>query len=223
MAQAFDTSIIPETVPVMNLSNATLFPQAILPLYIFESRYREMLETILQSHRLFVLADIQAEAEAVQSCPSQSLIAGIGMVRACRKNTDGTSHLILQGLSRIKLLKLSWDKPYPVATIECVPSLPMKNLEQYNTLKPTLIDSIENLVQLNSNLPEDIITFLANLEDPENVLDVAIASLCPSGSFKQKLLETVSIENRYRYFLNFLEEEKAKIIQQKQFPDNSMG
>ncbi|MCH1424958.1 MAG: LON peptidase substrate-binding domain-containing protein, partial [Burkholderiales bacterium] len=186
MPQIFDTGIIPESVPVMNLSKATLFPHAILPLYIFESRYREMLETVLQSHRLFALADLEAEAKEAQTHPAQSLIAGIGMIRACRKNTDGTSHLVLQGLSRIKLLQLSWDKPYPMATIERVESLSMQNIGQYKAIKPTLIDSIEHLVQLDSNVPDDIITFLANLDDSENVLDVAIASLCPSGAFKQK-------------------------------------
>ena len=82
-----------------------------------------------------------------------------------------------------------------------------------------MIDSIEHLVQLDSSLSDDIIAFLANLDDSENVLDVAIASLCPAGAFKQKLLETLAIEDRYRYFLNFLEEEKANIIQRKQFPD----
>ena len=219
MAQAFDTGIIPETVPVMNLSRATLFPHAILPLYIFESRYRQMLETVLQSHRLFALADLETEAKDADTQPAQSLIAGIGMIRACRKNTDGTAHLILQGLSRIKLLQLSWDKPYPMARIERVPSLPMNNTGQYNAIKADLIDSIEHLVQLDSNLSDDIITFLANLDDSENVLDVAIASLCPAGAFKQKLLETLAIEDRYRFFSNFLEEEKANIIQSKQFPD----
>ena len=41
------------------------------------------------------------------------------------------------------------------------------------------VDSIENLLQLDPNLPEDILPFLANLEDSENVLDVAIC-LCPT-------------------------------------------
>jgi len=219
MAQAFDTDIIPETVPVMNLSRATLFPHAVLPLYIFESRYRQMLETVLQNHRLFALADLKTEAKDVDNQTSRSLIAGIGVIRACRKNTDGTAHLILQGLSRIKLLKLSWDKPYPMAKIERVPSIPMGNSVQYDAIKANLIDSIEHLVQLDSSLSDDIIPFLANFEDSEDVLDVAIASLCPAGAFKQKLLETLKIEDRYRYFLNFIEEEKADIIQRKKFPE----
>ncbi|MFN9960803.1 MAG: hypothetical protein ACK55I_47585, partial [bacterium] len=38
---------LPSSIPVMALSGVTLFPNALLPLYIFEPRYREMLATVL--------------------------------------------------------------------------------------------------------------------------------------------------------------------------------
>ena len=50
--------MIPSEVPVMTLPNATLFPQALLPLYIFEPRYRQMLVDMLHSHRMFSVASL---------------------------------------------------------------------------------------------------------------------------------------------------------------------
>ncbi|MBI3192595.1 MAG: LON peptidase substrate-binding domain-containing protein, partial [Pedosphaera parvula] len=47
---------IPSEVPVMILPNAILFPQAMLPLHIFEPRYRRMLADALHSHRMFCVA-----------------------------------------------------------------------------------------------------------------------------------------------------------------------
>src|SRR6267378_1924673 len=47
---------LPNEVPVMTLPNATLFPQALLPLYIFEPRYRRMLVDSLHSDRMFSVA-----------------------------------------------------------------------------------------------------------------------------------------------------------------------
>ncbi len=47
---------LPREVPVMTLPNATLFPQALLPLYIFEPRYRQMLADALNTHRMFSVA-----------------------------------------------------------------------------------------------------------------------------------------------------------------------
>ncbi|MFL6597797.1 MAG: LON peptidase substrate-binding domain-containing protein, partial [Chthoniobacterales bacterium] len=43
---------LPKQLPVMPLPGAVLFPHALLPLYIFEPRYRKMLEHALQRHRM---------------------------------------------------------------------------------------------------------------------------------------------------------------------------
>jgi ATP-dependent Lon protease len=48
--------VLPQEVPVMTVANATLFPQALLPLHIFEPRFRRMLADSLRSHRMFALA-----------------------------------------------------------------------------------------------------------------------------------------------------------------------
>ena len=227
MTASFDKTILPNRVPVMNLSNSTLFPKAILPLYIFENRYRLMLEEVLNSHRFFTVTDLELQVGEIDSKSpfekkpgeGKELIAGIGIIRACRKNPDGTSHLIIQGMARVKILSVSWDRPFPLAEIEYQPSENNSNTQDYHAIKPTLIDSIENLLQLDSNLPEDILPFLTNLEDSENLLDVAIASLCPNGKLKQNLLETISVNQRYRIFLNFLFKEKEKLILRNKLND----
>ena len=53
---AFFPVLIPGKTPLMILSNATLFPGAILPLHIFEPRYGRMLSDVLESHRMFAIA-----------------------------------------------------------------------------------------------------------------------------------------------------------------------
>ena len=47
---------LPSEVSVMTLPNAILFPQALLPLYIFEPQYRRMLSDALDTHRMFSVA-----------------------------------------------------------------------------------------------------------------------------------------------------------------------
>ena len=53
---------LPSEVPVMTLPNATLFPQALLPLYIFEPRYRQMLADSLNSQSHVFRGDAKARA-----------------------------------------------------------------------------------------------------------------------------------------------------------------
>src|SRR6266850_4519799 len=99
---------LPREVPVMILSNATLFPQALLPLYIFEPRYRRMLADALQTHRMFAIA-MQRPG---RSRETPSTIAGLGLIRVSVDNPDGTSHLILQGVTRVELEGAARYKPY---------------------------------------------------------------------------------------------------------------
>src|SRR5437868_9580931 len=99
---------IPDEVAVMTLPNATLFPQALLPLYIFEPRYRRMLADALISHRMFIVA--MQKPGRIRETPSS--VAGLGLIRVSVDNPDGTSHLILQGVTRVELAETLQYKPY---------------------------------------------------------------------------------------------------------------
>src|SRR5246127_3583143 len=101
---------IPPEVPVMTFPNATLFPQALLPLYIFEPRYRHMLADALHSNRMFAVA--MQKPGATRETPSP--VAGLGLIRVSVRHKDDTSHLILQGIARVKLEQAVRYKPYRV-------------------------------------------------------------------------------------------------------------
>jgi Lon protease-like protein len=92
----------------MTLPNATLFPQALLPLYIFEPRYRQMLADALNSNRMFSVA--MQKQGSTRETPSP--VAGLGLIRVSVGHRDGTSHLILQGLARVELEEAVKYKPY---------------------------------------------------------------------------------------------------------------
>src|SRR5690242_10614936 len=100
---------LPSEIPVMVLPDAILFPQAMLPLYIFEPRYRRMLSDVLDSHRMFSVA-LQKPGRRATPSP----VAGLGLVRASVGNRDGTSHLVLQGIARVRLAEPVRYKPYRV-------------------------------------------------------------------------------------------------------------
>ncbi|HVU15963.1 MAG TPA: LON peptidase substrate-binding domain-containing protein [Candidatus Didemnitutus sp.] len=51
-----DAVKVPPTLPVMTLPRTVFFPQALLPLHIFEPRYREMLRDVLATTRIFAVA-----------------------------------------------------------------------------------------------------------------------------------------------------------------------
>src|SRR5437870_4727549 len=118
-----DTLIsLPKAVPVMPLPGATLFPHALLPLHIFEPRYRAMLSHALTHDRMFCVALLKTQRAEWRRTSDFSQTATVGLVRACVGRGDGTSDLILQGLKRVRFTGFEQAQPFPIAEIELLES-----------------------------------------------------------------------------------------------------
>ncbi len=109
---------LPNAVPVMPLPGALLFPHALLPLYIFEPRYRAMLDHALGEHRMFCVALLDPSRSDWSSASDFRQIATVGLIRACVGRGDGTSNLILQGLQRVNFTGSEQEKPFPPAKVD---------------------------------------------------------------------------------------------------------
>src|SRR6185436_17412367 len=134
---------LPTEVPVMTLPSATLFPQALLPLYIFEPRYRQMLADSLKSNRMFSVA-LQKPGRTRES---PCAVAGLGLIRVSVDHEDGTSHLILQGLTRVELRETVQYKPYRVHTIR-----PLATEPADNGAVDALVEKVHELVERRLNV-----------------------------------------------------------------------
>src|SRR5512140_2774677 len=120
---------LPEQLPVMPLPGAVLFPHALLPLYIFESRYRKMLEHALRDHRMFCVTLIKPICPDWQAPEDFFHLATAGLIRACVERSDGTSNLVLQGLQRVRFTSFEQEKPFPIASIDTVKSRDLTTVE----------------------------------------------------------------------------------------------
>lgn len=197
----------------MTLPNVTLFPQALLPLYIFESRYRRMLADALETHRMFVVA--MQKPNRVRETPS--LVAGMGIIRVGVDNPDGTSHLILQGITRVELGKTVRYKPYRVHQIKPLQAPHVDNVA-IDALVAKVRDLVTETVQLGfspnkSHKKEkqpsllslkDVVNYLNELEDADQVADLVSCALLPSPLERQTILETVDVEPRLKHLIHFL-------------------
>ncbi|MEC7608727.1 MAG: LON peptidase substrate-binding domain-containing protein [Verrucomicrobiota bacterium] len=195
---------IPREVPVMTMSQTVLFPQAIMPLFIFEPRYREMLRDVLNKERIFAVAALDEEKKDAQALETPYPVAGVGVIRACKQNEDGTSNLILQGLARVKFDQIICEDPYRRARIQQLFSVSDGSEKTRDAIKSTILAHLQTQVRLGADIPLEVLQFLSKIEEVENMLDMAIYTLCPPGRFKQELLETCGILERFEKFQRVL-------------------
>src|SRR5882757_10629891 len=161
---------LPDQVPVMPLAGALLFPHALLPLYIFEPRYRDMLEHALSHHRMFSVALLKPQRTQWQSPDDFFHIAGVGLIRACVDRGDGTSNLILQGLERVRFTGFEQETPFPIATIDPLESESLSSVET-EALAAKVLELYSKFKGDGRQLPAKVDRYLSDLGDPEMLAD----------------------------------------------------
>ncbi|MEY2564376.1 MAG: ATP-dependent Lon protease [Verrucomicrobiota bacterium] len=201
-----ETITLPDEVPVMPLPGALLFPHALLPLYIFEPRYQEMLEHALREHRMFCVALIKPQRAQWKSTGDFFPVAGLGLIRACVGRGDGTSNLILQGLQRVRFTGFQQSAPFPIARIEPLKSDAAPSVET-DALGAKVLELYAKLKDNGRQLPEKVDQYLSYLGDMEMLADLMAATFINDPLRRQQLLEELSLKRRLRLVIQYLREE----------------
>ena len=204
---------VPDEVPVMTLPNIAFFPQALLPLHIFEPRYRHMLRDVLASNRIFAVACLDSGAAAAdERFEPPHRVACIGLVRACQKNENGTSNLLLQGLCRVAIEAIVGDEPYRRIRIRALASKPGADAVENAKLRTDLAGLIMLKLKLSPGGSDGMTDLLKTVEDPEVFADIAAFNLCDNVPVKQRLLETLDVNRRLVLLLQVLRLEIDTIV-----------
>lgn len=183
---------LPEEIAVMTLPGMAFFPQALLPLHIFEPRYRRMLRDALDTHRLFAVAGL--DTAQGQEIPYR--VATVGIVRACQKREDGTSNLLIQGLTRVEFTANLGEDPYRRMRIRPLASEPGGSEADNARDCAKLSRLLRTRHRLGGEGAEDLEKFLRGIEDPEVFVDLIAYNLCGDARLKQRLLETLNVSAR---------------------------
>jgi Lon protease-like protein len=183
---------LPDEVGIMTLPNAILFPQALLPLYVFEPRYRELLKQSLDSQRMFAVA-LSSSSSNPNLTPHR--VAGVGIIRACVDKPDGTSNLILQGVSRVRFTDFVQEKPFYVGRIEILSTEESDALE-VEALSVKVLEMIGAMHDSGQIQAEGILKFLNEITDYDALADIVTYSFIDDVTRKQDILETLNLRQR---------------------------
>ena len=94
------------TVPLFPLSTVVLLPRIQVPLYIFEPRYRQMVESALEAdRRIGMIAVPPPGAARMIGDPEVYTTGSVGRIEQCRRREDGTYDIVLNGLARFRILR----------------------------------------------------------------------------------------------------------------------
>lgn len=219
---------MPDAVPVMTLPNTVFFPQSLLPLHIFESRYRAMLRDVLATNRLFAVAHLDAaRSDEPDAIEPPHRIASVGIVRACQEADDGTSNLLLQGVCRVEIREILREIPYRMIAVQPLASVRGGNHTQLEIMRLEVLRLLNLRRRLGVPGPKGITQFLEGIEDFDTFADVAVFNLCDDTTVKQRLLEELDTRQRLKLFaaqLKFdIEQQRLRRQLQGRLPDDGIA
>lgn len=176
----------------MVLPNAVLFPGILMPMYIFEPRYRRMLAEALQGPRMFAvgLADAQGGPHPV---------AGLGLIRNSVQRADGTSDVMVQGLERVRIAELTEDDPtrgYPVARVEVLDSRGETAAQARRPVMTWVRKWARARARSGQRVPKPLLRSLAELQDGGMLADVVGHLFIENPRQKQLVLQELDVRDR---------------------------
>jgi Lon protease-like protein len=199
---------LPTAVPVMPLAGVLLFPNALLPLHIFEQRFRDMLEHALHDDRMLCVALVRPERQQWRTSADFFPVSTVGLIRACVERSDGTSDLILQGIQRVKFSEFEQETPFPIARIKQLKTRTKLTVET-DALAAKVLEFYAQLKSSGRVLPEKVDQYLNDMADPEMLADLIASTFISDATRRQQLLEELDLNQRLRLLIQYLREENA--------------
>ena len=110
--------MLPPTIPLFPLPNVVLFPNVVLPLHIFEPRYREMTADALKGDRIIGMALLRPGWEgSYEGRPPIYDVGCAGLITHAEKLDDGRYNLVLRGMQKFRVLHEDYQRSYRRAEV----------------------------------------------------------------------------------------------------------
>ncbi len=139
-----DYIYVPSVVPVFPLPGVVLFPHTILPLHIFEPRYRALFADALEGDRVVAVAQLKPGWEQAYHslrAPIHSVI-GIGKIVQHEQLDDGNYNVLLRGAGRASVVEELSKPPYRTARVEPIATFCSASDSESEDMRRKLFDAI---------------------------------------------------------------------------------
>ncbi len=198
---------LPPAVPVFPLPNVVLFPKALLPLRIFEPRYRAMLRDVLDSHGLIAMALFKPGWEPRYfEKPDVFNMVGVGRVLDYKPDEGETYRIVLLGVQRAEIRGWEEGRPYRLAHLNTVDEEgpPPEEKERLRARLGRHLDRLTQREKVDAASREKIREAVAKAEELGFLVDSIAFHFLSDPREKQILLEVRNTLERERLLREFL-------------------
>jgi uncharacterized protein len=187
-----------ERLPIFPLPEAQLFPDAILPLHVFEPRYVEMLEAVLDrpDHSMAIATLKPGYEDQYTKRPPVYSVMGVGSVIAAEKSKDSKWNILVRGVGRIRLIEeLPAERAYREVQAK---RLLDTNVDPEDPLEERLRSMLGQLADQAEGAREALHLIMAQAENGAALTNLLGAHACSDSALRRRMMECVNVKTRLR-------------------------
>ncbi|MEE8350331.1 MAG: LON peptidase substrate-binding domain-containing protein [Acidobacteriota bacterium] len=195
-------------IPIFPLPNVVLFPRTLLPLHIFEPRYKQMIGNALEGNRQIGIVLLQPGWEGGHQGNLEVFdTGGAGVISEYKSLEKGQYHILVNGSHRFRIMDFIQEEPYRVARVQVLKDVLPSDREANEIATELALRFTElNMKSLASEMNLDL---LEQLDFPTLVNSIC-SSLSLSVYDKQKLLELDNVKSRAQMILDVLRQQVSR-------------
>ncbi len=207
---------LPERLPILPLHETALYPKMVLPLVVMQGDSVRLVDEAMQKNRIVGLlvargpengkdkpenaAEAQTEKEDQNGIDPHKDLFQIGtsaMIMRMAKQ-DNQTQMVVQGISRFKVLDFEQEKPYLVARVAYIQEAEAKGKE-IEALMTNLVNMFTRVVELSPGLPSEVGAMSKTIQEPGVLANMVASTINVTAVEKQVVLEIDDIKKRLRH------------------------
>ncbi|NOY84454.1 MAG: endopeptidase La [Nitrospirae bacterium] len=215
---------IPGKLPVLPVRDLVVFPQMVLPLFVGRDLSVKAIEKAAAEKKLILLAAQKSLDIEVPKVEDIYTLGTVGTIMRMLRLSDGRIKILVQGISKARILSFSQTEPYFEAEIEVLeePTLDQISSEVEATVR-AVKEQMEKAISFGKFLMPDVVALIENLEDPGRLADLVVSNLGLKVDLAQDVLETIDPVERLKKANDILSKELHVLIMQQKIQSEAKG
>ena len=173
-----DVIPIPEVLPIMVLRDIVVFPYMIVPLYVGRDKSKVAVDKVLNTDRMILMVTQRDSSDEEPTMEKLYSHATVGLIIRMLKIPDGRMRVLIQGISRVKLLSLEDNGETVEARIQVIEDKEPKRLTiKDKALIKNVKEKFEQTAKMGKQIPNEIFVIVENIDDPGKLADIIASNL----------------------------------------------
>lgn len=215
---------IPDTLPVLPVRDIVIFPYMILPLFVGRDMSIKAIDHALNTNRMVML--ITQKDLNVENPTNEDLfsVGTVGIIMRMLKLPDGRVKVLVQGLSKARVLEFTQKDPFYLSTIEKISDEKIDEMTiEIEAIVRTVKEQLDKIVSLGKTILPDIMVVVENLEEPGRLADLVSSNLGLKTELAQEILEISDPVIRLKKISDILGREIELLLVQQKIQTEARG